>query len=175
MKSKIVNLYILVTALAIPALFMMSFKNTKKVGYITTLKVFEEFKLKKELESEFKKVQIARQTYLDSLKLNLQSLGMRLEKNHDNETIVRFDEAKKMYLMKERQFTEENENVYNSYTEQIWKQLNQYMEDYGKENKYDYLFGASGQGNIMYASEGEDVTKEIIEYVNNKYVGKKHN
>lgn len=80
-----------------------------------------------------------------------------------------------MYLIKENQFNQENQGLFDQYNEQIWKQLNQYIEDYGRDNGYDYLLGASGQGAIMYANEAQDLTKEIIFYVNNKYSGKKSN
>lgn len=147
-------------------------KNEKKIGYVTTLIAFEEFELKKELETKYKKSQIIKQTYLDSIKLSIQSLSQS-QLNRDSDTENKIEELKKSYLLKESQFNQENEVVYQQYNEQIWKQLNQYIEDYGKENGYDYLLGASGQGSIMYANEKDNVTKEIITYANNKYVGKK--
>ena len=51
-------------------------------------------------------------------------------------------------------------------------QLNEYIEDFGEENKLDYIFGANGTGTIMYGNESKDVTKEVVTYVNKKYVGK---
>jgi outer membrane protein len=148
----------------------VQYTRTKKIGFVTTLKVFEEFTLKKELEGDYKKVQIIKQTYLDSIKLNIQSLAVTSKQVDKEEKIADY---KKVYLLKENQFNQENEALYQQYNEQIWKQLNQFIEDFGKENGYDYLLGASGQGSIMYANEKEDLTKQIIDYVNTKYSGKK--
>jgi outer membrane protein len=169
-KGTIYICFVLLLTL-VAGLYYMQFKNFKKIGYVTTLKAFEEFELKKELEVKYKNNQIAKQTYLDSLKLNVQTLAQKsndLEPNKNN----RIEELKKIYLLKENQFNQENEAVYQQYNEQIWKQLNQYIEDYGKENGYDYLLGTSGQGSIMYATEKDNLTEEIIKYINNKYVGK---
>jgi outer membrane protein len=172
MKNKIFYGYLALSLGLIGTLFYLRSKETKKIGYVTTLKVFEEFALKKELEQDYQKVQIARQTYLDSIKLNVQTLSVQESKDAIREEKI--NHLKKAYLLKEDQFDKENENLYSQYNEQIWNQLNQYVQDFGKEQGYDYLLGASGQGSIMYAKENEDVTKEVIEYVNNKYRGKKN-
>jgi outer membrane protein len=172
MKNKIFYGYLVLSLGLIGILFFLRSKENKKIGYVTTLKVFEEFALKKELEGDYKKMQIIRQTYLDSIKLNVQTLSVLEGKDLNREEKI--DRLKKAYLLKENQFNQENENLYSQYNEQIWNQLNQYVQDFGKEQGYDYLLGASGQGSIMYAKENEDVTKEVIEYVNNKYRGKKN-
>lgn len=162
------SLFIVLTGI----LFFYHINTTKKFGYVTTMKVFDAFKLKKELESDYKKVQMVKQSYLDSLKLTIQELMLKSKNGNNEEQISNY---KKHYLLKENQFNEENQRLFDQYNEQIWKQINQYIEDYGKENGYDYLFGASGQGTIMYAGKKEDLTKEISDYVNTKYSGKKSN
>ncbi len=171
MKNLIIYAGLILSLALCGLLLYKQTSSSKKIGYITTLRVFEEFELKKELEGDYKKVQMVKQSYLDSIKLNVQTLSLNTNTDPDKEKKI--ENYKRAYLLKEEQFNHENENLYQQYTEQIWKQLNQYVEDYGKENGYDYLLGASGQGNIMYASEKEDLTKQVIEYVNNKYRGKK--
>jgi Skp family chaperone for outer membrane proteins len=55
----------------------------------------------------------------------------------------------------------------------IWKRLNPYLIDFGKENGYEYIYGANGTGNVLYADEHQDITEEIIKYVNQRYHDKK--
>jgi outer membrane protein len=148
----------------------MYIREAKKFGYVTTIKVFEEFKMKKDLEDQYKKIQIIKQTYLDSIKLNIQTLSLQNLREQE----LKIAQSKRAYLLKENQFAKENENLYESYNDQIWKQLNQFMEDYGKEKNYDYILGASGQGTLMFAEESNDITKEVIEYINLRYAGKKN-
>ncbi|MBL7930625.1 MAG: OmpH family outer membrane protein [Bacteroidia bacterium] len=164
---------VLFICIALSVFFCFAYsKSEKKIGYVTTAKVFDGFKLKKELEGKYKRVQIARQTFLDSLKLNIQEIALKsTSTKSENE---RLNELRKVYLLKEEQVNKENQRLYDEYNEQIWKQLNQYMADFGKENNYDYVLGASGQGSIMYAKESNDATTAMIEYVNKKYNGKNH-
>lgn len=151
-------------------LFYTLFASKRKIGYIATNQVFNEFLLKKEMEDELTKLRIRRQAYLDSMKLNIQ---MADSKPTDLKSDARLIEYKKNYLIKEAQFGEENEALLKQYNDKVWSQLNQFVEDYGRQNHYDYLFGTTGQGNLMYASEGENVTKEVVEFINRKYSGKK--
>lgn len=168
--SKIVN--IVFAVFVVISLFFLGYRllgKDSKVGFITTMKVFDAFRFKKELEKKYQTVQIAKQGYLDSLRLCIEFME-KPEGKQLNEANV--NELKKVYLLKERQYNEENEALYKDYTERIWKQLNQYVEDYGKENHYKYILGANGQGNIMYADPAEDLTEKVIQYINARYEGK---
>ncbi len=171
MNKKITILLFTLLFFAIAWLVYKNSVSNKKMAYISSNKIFEEFAYKKELESDLKKIQMVKQGYLDSLKLKIQTLSIK-EKNVVKDDIIKLDELKKMYLLKENQFNQESEYLFQEYNDKIWKQLNQFIEDFGKENKYDYLFGTSGQGNIMYASQNEDVTEPVLKYVNEKYLGK---
>ncbi|MDI9342044.1 MAG: OmpH family outer membrane protein [Sediminibacterium sp.] len=163
--NTILSVFLLIVA---GVLIFFTVKNYRKQAYVNVNKVFEEFAFKKKVEADLKKVQLARQAYLDSLKLQIQSALANPEDRVQNS---RVEEMKKVYLLKEDQFIKEQEQTFQTYNEQIWKQLNQYVEDYGKEHQIDYLYGATGQGNLMYATEKDDVTKDIITYINAKYAG----
>ena len=171
MKGRIYLILFFCMAIAISCIGYNAFRNNKKVAYIASNKVFDDFLLKKELEADLKKVQLYKQTYLDSLKLKIQTISVK-EGSRTKEDLLLMDELKKMYLLKENNFNQESEYLFQEYNDKIWKQLNQYIEDFGKEFKYDYLFGTSGQGNLMYAGETENVTAIVTKYVNEKYAGK---
>ena len=51
--------------------------------------------------------------------------------------------------------------------------LNDVILDYGKENECDYILGADGSGSLMYAKDSDDITKDVLVYINNKYKGVK--
>lgn len=146
--------------------------QSKKIAYVNTSVVYDGFTLKKELEEKYKKVQLIRQNLLDSIKFKVQYLSLKGNAIDEKDKIM-INELQRSYLAKEKEFMSDNEVTATNYSEQIWKQINQFMEDYGKENHYDVILGATGQGNIMYAKERDDITKSILEYINNKYAGVK--
>lgn len=143
---------------------------TEKIAYINTSEVYDEFQLKKDLEAKLKTITQTRKAIADSLKLNLQMFANSVDKK-SAESINKFNLMREQYLQKENQFKEDNENLAQSYREQIWKQLNQYVNDYGKAHGYSFIHGASGNGSLMYAQDKFEITKELIEYANEKYKG----
>ncbi|WP_418501220.1 OmpH family outer membrane protein [Flagellimonas sp.] len=50
--------------------------------------------------------------------------------------------------------------------------VNDYIKEYGAEHGHKIIFGAMGSGNIMYAKEATDITKDVLEGLNNRYNGK---
>ena len=56
-------------------------------------------------------------------------------------------------------------------SQQVWTRLNKYMTDYGQANNYKIIFGTQGNGNVMYAEEGLDVTNDFLLFANNNYEG----
>ena len=170
-KHKNLIAFILLIAIVIGSVAWNEYRS-KKIAYVSTTNLYDGFTLKKELEDKYKKTQLTRQTLLDSLKFKIQALSIK-GKDMTDEDKIRFNDLQRSYLYKEKEFNDENDLAAQQYSDQIWKQINQYVADYGKENGYDYLLGATGQGNIMFAKEKEDITKEVLDYINKKYSGVK--
>jgi outer membrane protein len=162
-----------ITVLVICSGIVYVYLKIPKIAYINSSKVFNEFKLKKELEKDLKKLESSRQSLIDSLKLDL---NMKFEKVNGSKKVIQqeVDEYKRMqqqFYLKEKQFKDDYEALAGQYTEQVWKQLNQYIKEYGEKNAYDYILGTKGEGEIMYANDREDLTLKVTEYANSKYEG----
>ena len=144
-----------------------------KTAYIDVKKVYNEFVLKKELESKLTNVQQTRKTIIDSLELQLKILSKQLEilTKRDEQKENVFTEKREEYLVKKKQFDEDNQAMTQQYSDQIMKQLNQYVQDYGKANSYTYIYGADGNGSMMYADDKHNITDEVIKFINEKYKG----
>lgn len=165
MKISVVILYILVIASLSITLFSLLNKKSR-TAFVETAYVFNEFKLKKEMEAKFIEIEKTRKSILDSLFEKIKQ-AETLKLNSDQLDILKRD-----FLYKKQKFEEESQTTKNSYDSQIWNQLNQYVKEYGEENGFEIIFGANGQGNIMHADESLNISKEIIEYANRKYSGK---
>jgi len=146
--------------------------SSKKIAYLNTTMLYDGFKLKKELEEKYSKVQLARQNLLDSMKYKIQYISIKGPAITEQEKLLVSD-LQRSYLYKEKEFADENAVMAQQYSDQIWKQINQFVNDYGKKYNYDLILGATGQGNIMYARETDDITKDVSEYINRRYSGEK--
>jgi len=77
-------------------------------------------------------------------------------------------------MLKQRQFDKENGELTAVCNDKIWNQVNQFIEDYGKEKQYRFVLGATGEGTIMFGDKHVDVTDETLAYLNNRYNDKEN-
>lgn len=146
--------------------------TTTKLAYVNTIEVYNQFQLKIELEKKLEKTKTIRQQQLDSLLNEIEPLVNYLQVHKgDERTMLAYQQLKNTYLTKEKQFEEDNEILAQQYTDQIWKQLNQYVKDFGEKHRYNYIYGTSGQGNLMYAHEHDNISEQVIAFVNQQYQG----
>lgn len=168
----ILSVTVIVAALVTGACMFIS-NSFPKVAYVELNQVYSDFQLKKELETKLDNVKQKRKEILDSLEVELNAISKRIEasagKNMDE--IKAFEFTRQNYMQQHESFEQDNLNMTQQYSGQIWKQLNQYVQDYGKEHGYDYILGADGNGTVMYADQGKNITEEIKKYVNEKYKG----
>ena len=175
MKGISTRYFILHSAL-IAAIIIYLFAGSKqedRTAYILSNEVFEEFTLTQELEGRLDQLKNRRQAELDSMRLHLEIEVGNLQKNNDPdpERIRAFEQRREAYLLRQQQYEKDNEALLAQYKEQISKQINQYVQDFGKANGYRYIYGANGSGTLMFADEGHDVTREVIDYLNREYQG----
>lgn len=165
MQRYMIILGVLLLAAGITAFSLKD--GESKAGYVNNGKLYDAFLLKKELEMKLKNTQSERQTRLDSIALGIRSIEQHGEKDNAGQMEL----MQREYMIRSQQFAEDNERQAAEYEEQIWTQLNQYVQDYGEQNGYAFIYGATGSGSLMYANESYDLTEELIEYVNQKYKG----
>lgn len=150
-----------------------------KTVYINNQQLFDEFLLKKELEKEYLSIEKRMTIELDSLKNMISGLNTELNKlnlegklSKDDPKVQQFNSLQEFAMNKEEEIKTRAQALITDYDAKIWKQLNQYVKDFSEKEGYDFVLGSKGDGNLMYAKDGNDVTKELIAYANNRYKGK---
>jgi outer membrane protein len=138
-------------------IYMVLQKHDKRVAFVVNQKLFNEFAGKKELEKKLSDLRTRNNKTVDSLwQLTRQTSVIELRQSYQ----VQIERIKLM-----------EEDLANQYTADIWKRINEWVSEYGKANHYDYVLGAAGNGSLMYAEEGNDITESVILFVNKKYAG----
>jgi outer membrane protein len=148
----VVNL-ILVLSIGVYVIF---FFEPEKKAYVINQRVFDEFKGKQELEAKLVQLKGTHKTILDSMMTVIQ------RKPDSRELMTQYQQTM-------RTFEEQQQELSTSYTADIWKRINQYVSEYGKTAGYDFIFGATGDGGLMYANDVNDITDEVIDHINRKY------
>jgi outer membrane protein len=152
--STVISIISLVISLGVTAYLALQ-ASPSKSGYVINQKVFDEFNGKKHLEASLKDLRAKHKKHLDSLMALL--------------TVSDQGNAQAVYGETLNAFAVQEQELSDRYTTEIWKQINQYITEYGKKNGYGFIYGATGDGSLMFAHEGGDVTPEVITFINAKY------
>ena len=67
-------------------------------------------------------------------------------------------------LMSELQQESDKNNI------QLRDSINAYLKDYNKDKGYNFIINNAGSNNLLYADPAFNITKEVIEGLNKRYV-----
>lgn len=171
--KKIIYIFIAVNIFTLAAtIYLLSEKNDIKIGYILSADVYNSFDYKIELEQELETKHNKNKAVLDSLEVNYQMTINSFEGSEltEDQVIGLKRKQKTFFELQEKFENEYTETVQESYG-LIWDRINEYVQEYGKSKGFDYIFGANGDGSLMYANEASNLTEEIKIYINQKYSG----
>ncbi len=68
-------------------------------------------------------------------------------------------------LKKQETLTAQYQEKSKKFDEIIWGEINRILSEYGKKNGIDFVLGAKGDGNIMFASDRCDITEDVLTYM----------
>jgi Skp family chaperone for outer membrane proteins len=141
-----------------------------KTAYVEVSELYNTFEMKKEMEVKFQKTQKERERILDSMKVELNALSRSIELSDKKNAadITEFYKKRENLELKQEQFDADTEAMAEEFKSQIWKRLDQYIEEYGKSKNYDYLYGVDDS----YHKKGNDITEDLKKYLQEKYKGK---
>lgn len=154
-----IRIWLIKATLVISSIITLGSCTSKKTGYVDIFKLVNEFELQKEFTDQVKRDVDKEKAAIDSM-----VFAEKLKDPASSEHLR--DELYTTLYQKTEQRNKEIESM-------IWARLNPYLVDFGKEKGYLYIYGANGTGNVLYADERENITDELIQYVNNRFHDKK--
>lgn len=170
MKKELIR-FVVTAAVCFTGVFIyVNYKSTK-VAYIDMSKVYNDFKLTKELDKKLKETNAMRKTILDSLALAAKMFESQAKMLKDNsEAIKNYELKKEEFILKQEQFSKDYENQSQEYNAQILKQINQYSDEYRVSKGIDILIGADGSGIVMAGNSKLDLSDDFVNFINSKNV-----
>ncbi|WP_139926240.1 OmpH family outer membrane protein [Hymenobacter sp. DG01] len=100
--------------------------------------------------------------------LNLDSLTKELSALPPSATQAR-KAKEQQYLQYREALQQQAAAEQQKLDKEVLDEVNAYIKQYGKEKGYDFILGATDNGNIVYAAEGTDVTEEVLKGLNEQY------
>ncbi len=142
-----------------------------KTAFVDLHQLFENFQGKKELSTQLSRMENQQKLILDSLVLDIRSLQSKAEEKNEKAVLTKLNNKKSIYQQLHHEFTNQYQQQDEKLSDQVWTQINQYVLEYGEKHGYDYIYGTSGNGSLMYGSNAKNITLEVVGYINEKYEG----
>jgi outer membrane protein len=173
-KTKIIYLLIAILFLInVGVVTYLLIKESKKTAYVEVGVLYEKFAMTDDLDNEFFAIESKKKNELDSINVELKKL--------ENQFNVETDKSKKQIIQNDYNvlfataqelasvYSDSNNSLKEQMNIQIYGRINEYVNEFGKQNNYEMIFGANGTGNVMYGSSTKNITEEVIIFINKKY------
>ncbi len=155
------------------------FQSSTEQVYVDVNKLLDGYERTKLVRTEFEAKAKTLQANVDSLLNDWQNEIKNYEKERAKMSKKELELKQQLLGNKQQQINNFQQVIQKQIKEEDQKStqtvindINDYVKEYGKKNGYNIIFGASGSGNVMYASEGADLTEEVLEGLNAEFLGK---
>ncbi|MDC1324522.1 OmpH family outer membrane protein [Flavobacteriaceae bacterium] len=169
---------IAITALLISIGSFLYFKGSTAQVYVDVNKLLDGYKRTKIVRAEFEVKAKTLNANVDSLLVDWQDELKIYEKERSKMTKKELELKQELLGNKQQQINNYQQAIQKQIQEEdkkatqtVINDINDYVKDFGKRNGHHIIFGASGSGNIMYASEASDLTQTVLDGLNAEFGG----
>ncbi len=165
-RSELRQIGITLIACSITAavLLWVNHRNNKKIAVVDAIALFNNYKMKMELEAKSAVTLKYMAQQADSLKKELM-LKSKMKEVPKADLEVLYKTFSQAQATLEQEYQQSNQAI----NEQVWKRLNPLIDEYGKEQGFRLIIGANGMGTVLYNDDYYDRTKELTAFVNKRY------
>lgn len=136
-------------------------KSSNSIVYVDNLKLFNEFRMTKELKKEGEKEISEIKKQIDSLSIKIGLTSSEIEKS-----------ALIQEIISRRQYVEEFQtNFTQTNSDKIWSRIESYSKDYAEKNHVELIVGSQFKGDVIYGAAKINETEKLLIFINNKYEG----
>ncbi|MBS9464318.1 OmpH family outer membrane protein [Flagellimonas sp. 389] len=160
------------------ATFFIS-RSTSELVYVDVNRLLESYTRTEVDRKDFNERTTVMKANVDSLMLDWQNELKAYEKERSSMTKKELALKQELLQNKQQQINNYQQTVQKQIQEEdqkmtqtIVNDINSYVKNYGKNHGHHIIFGAQGNGNIMYAEEGTDLTDKVLIGLNEQYNGK---
>lgn len=166
----------IITSLLVSTLIVfaaLKYASTK-IAYVDNNKLIMEYSGAKKAQEDIKVKITQWQANVDTLASELEQ-KVKLYKEQQSKLTAKQQQSKEEELYKlQQEFYQYREVIQQKIAEEdakvtaeVVEKINTFVKDYAKKEGLVFIFGASGNGNIVFADPDFDITQEIIDELNN--------
>ena len=158
------------------ALALLASCQQEKIGYVDNVKLMDEYQQKIDVESKFKVKADALAKKRDSISQAFQMEAQAFQTKAQSMSQTKAQEEyaamqQKGQIIGQQLQQQDQQLQMEGQTEMdsIVSKVKEEIKTYGKSNNYSYILGGGDGGSVLYGTEANDLTDEIITLLNDKY------
>ena len=163
-------------------LFFSSCQEHKKIAYVDRSDIINNYQAKLDIEERYKiknDVFVRRRDSLGrEFQIEAQDFQNKLKTISDKKAQELYQQLDQKQKILQQQFQieqQELQNAFNTEIDSTISEVKRFVNGYGKSQGYDYIFGTSDATNtIMYGPENADISKDVLEALNEAYLSKQN-
>ena len=191
--SIVLNVVLFVAVIVLYVLYFSGHKSTEtamtskvagtadatKIVYINTDTLLNNYQLAVELNEAFLKKQEDRRTELNIKAKAIDQEGTEFQRKLQNNGFIseaRAIEARDQLLVKQENFRRLQQEMMDKASreqselnKQLFDEITNFLKEYNKEKGFSIVLSTQLGGNVLYAEDGFDITKEIVDRLNANY------
>ena len=156
---------------------MMAFAcQQPKFGYVDNVELMDAYQEKIDVEARYKTKVDALNQKRDSIsqafQLEAQEFQNRAERMSSANAQKEYDllQQRGQFMAQQLQLEEQQlQQLGQAEMDSVVGRVKEEIEAYGKANNYSYIFGGGEGGSVLYGQEGDNLTKALIDILNEKY------
>lgn len=155
-------------------------QSSSDLVYVDVNEMLEGYKRTKIVRGEFEKKAATMKANVDSLVTGWQEELKAYEKERSKMSKKELELKQELLSNKQQQIGNYQQAIQKQLAEEdkkatqtVINDINDFVKEYGKSHGHDIIFGAVGNGNIMYAKEGTNLTPKLVELLNAEFEGAK--
>ena len=168
-----------IVALAASIFSFFYLQSSSDLVYVDVNKLLDGYKRTKIVKAEFDEKAKTMKANVDSLLADWQNELKAYEKERSGLSTKELELKQQLLSNKQQQINNYQQAVQKQLVEEdkkvtqtVINDINDFVKEYGKEKGYKVIFGATGNGTIMYGEEGADLTEEVLTQLNAEFEGK---
>ena len=153
-----------------------------KIAYVDYDSLLLNFNLAQEMQKELIRKEMSINNAIEKDRKSLQEEAATFEQKVQNNVFATQERAQAEYekiMKKEQELVQRGQAMIAEFEEtrilksnEVTQCIMEYIQEYNSDKKYDFILTKMG-GNMLYANEALDITKEVVEGLNAKYSTKK--
>ncbi|MFS4455360.1 OmpH family outer membrane protein [Maribacter sp. 2304DJ31-5] len=163
--------------IAIAFVLLISYScQQEKIGYVDNIKLLDEYQEKIEVEAKYntkvealtkKRDSISQAFQLEAQAFQAKAQSMSQKKAQEEYTLFqqRGQFIGQQLQQEEQQLQTASQTEMDSLVSKVKKEI----QAYGKTNGFTYILGGGEGGSVLYGTEVNDLTDEIVKILNDKY------